>query len=141
MTDWKWEWTPGVGVGPIKFGTPIEEYIERFDLKLRVPEGTTSTGLGSYTIQDFAKSVATDLGKVESVECEDYFGFRGKNLIGMSEIELITYMGIDPDEISVGVLYENGSVQTPFEYDALGLIVWFEDEKLISAAAMEIIED
>ncbi|QFT30987.1 hypothetical protein FIV00_10905 [Labrenzia sp. THAF82] len=141
MTDLKWEWIPGIGVGPMKFGAPIKNFIERFELKLHVPEGTTPEEWGSFIIQDFVKSVTTEHGLIQTVECEDYFGFRGKNLIGMSEEELIAHMGSDPDKIGVGVLYENGSVQTPFDYDALGLIVWFEDEKLISAAAMEIIDD
>jgi len=141
MSGSEWNWTPGVGVGPFKFGTSIDDYKMDFDLELVIPEGTDVTGWGGYEVDGLDMTISTEEGKIESIQCEGYFRYKNKNLIGMSEEEFVAHMGEHPYEIGVGVEYDNGVVETPFEYDDLALIVWTADGKVVSASASEIVED
>ncbi|POF29593.1 hypothetical protein [Roseibium marinum] len=138
-TDWKWR--PGVSVGPVKFGVSLQDYQADFDVALIEPEGTDATGWGEYEFGGEDKTVWTEEGKIVGVRCDDFFGYKGKNLIGMSEAEFIEHMGRDPDEIGTSVEYEDGSIQTPFEYEDLALEVWSEDGKIVCASATEIVND
>lgn len=142
MSNFDWRWSPGIGVGPCKFGESIQLVAQGIDIKKVRDEGTSSTGWGVYeVVGDEYKTVWSENGTVVCVRCEDVFVFMNKNLIGMSEEELIAHMGQQPDEIGTSVEFEDGSVQTPFEYEDLGLEVWFEGGKLVSASATEIVDD
>jgi|GEM_PF-1183408 len=142
MSGNEWHWTPGVGVGPFKFDAPIADYFAEFKLKLTSPEGDDVTGWGTYEIKQMEdKIVWTEEGKIASVGCYDFFGYKGKNLIGMSEDEFIKHMGQQPDEIGTSVEYDNGSIQTPFEYEDLAMEAWSEDGVIVSASAYRIFED
>ena len=76
-------WTPNVGVGPIKFGTPVSEYVESGLLARNVypPE---LGGTDWYASQDGDPVVIVDEnGAVDIVLCENEFLYRGRDLIGM----------------------------------------------------------
>ncbi|WP_299817497.1 hypothetical protein [uncultured Roseibium sp.] len=141
MSDQNWNWTPGVGVGPLKFGVSIDDNQTDLDLKLLVPEGGDASGWATYEVGGPNKTISTENGKIESIQCEDYFGYKNENLIGMSEAELVAHMGEEPYEIGVSVEYDNGVIETPFEYDNLALIAWSADGKIVSASAHEIVDD
>lgn len=59
----------------------------------------------------------------------------------MSERELNAHLEKKPDEVGDSVEYENGSIQTPYEFEDLALEVWFENGILVSAFAGEIVDD
>ncbi|MCX2721844.1 hypothetical protein [Roseibium salinum] len=103
MSGAEWDWTPGVGVGPFGFGTLIQDYMSHYDVKLVRREGSSITGCGEYEIGGEDKVVWTEEGKIVCVRSDDFWGYKGKNLIGMSEEELIAHMGQDPDEIGTSV--------------------------------------
>lgn len=51
MGERGWDWIPGTGVGPFRFGTPVVEYEAYLDLKLVRPEGASVTGWGMYEVR------------------------------------------------------------------------------------------
>ncbi|GAB2183747.1 hypothetical protein [Roseibium sp. LAB1] len=57
----------------------------------------------------------------------------GKDLIGMSEAELIAHIGREPDGIGDSVEYDNGLIQNPVDCYDLAIQVWFEGGLLICA--------
>ncbi len=141
MKNGDWNWTPGIGVGPIKFGVPIADYLSDFDLELVNYEEPGEPETDAYEVPGQDKAIWVEDGRVDSINCDDFFGYKGKNLIGMSEKEFLAHMGQEPEEIGSSVEYENGSVQTPYEYPDLGLQIWFEDGKVVSAMVSEIVDD
>jgi len=142
MSGSEWNWTPGVGVGPFKFGVPIADYFAEFNLELQSPEGADVTGWGTYEIKQMEdKLVWTEEGKIAAIACHDFFGYKGQNLIGTSEEEFIEHMGRQPDETGTSVEYDNGSIQTPFEYEDLAMEAWSEDGVIVCASATDIADD
>lgn len=138
MIEYKnWEWSPSNGVGPLKYGALIQDYLSEYPIRLLEPEGSDVTGWGTYEIENSDKTIWTEEGKIVSIRCDEYFVYKGNNLIGLSKIECIAYLQRQPDEVGEGVLFEDGTVQKPLEFDELGLEVWLEDGKIVSASAYD----
>ncbi|MBO6893263.1 MAG: hypothetical protein JJ866_15070 [Roseibium sp.] len=138
MCEHKWEWVPGLRVGPVAFGSEIDGYRTTLNLRLLEPEGADETGWGTYSFDNEDKTIWTENGKVICVRCDDYFGFKGVNLIGLAREELIAQMGAKPDEIGLSVEFEDGSILTPFEYFDLSLEIWIEEGAVVHASATAI---
>ncbi|WP_417710526.1 hypothetical protein [Roseibium aggregatum] len=94
------------------------DYPLQFDLKLIRPEGTDSTGLGVYELGKDGLLYTEDV-TVFSISRKDSLLYKGKDQIGLSEVELIVPLGREPDQIGDCVEYDNGTIQAPFDFHDL----------------------
>ena len=94
------------------------DYPLQFDLKLIRPEGTDSTGLGEYELGKDGLLYTEDV-TVFSISCKDSFLYKGKDLIGLSDVELIVPLGREPDQIGDCIECDNGTIQAPFDFHDL----------------------
>lgn len=134
-----WVWTPAVGVGPFRYGEHIAAMEAEFCLEPVIDK--CDSNWDEYRVKGSDNSIYTEHGLIVSVSCDDMFVFEGTNLIGISEEELISiFKGINYC-IGTGVEYDDNSVQYPFEYDELGLMVWTEDGRVVSASAIDPSDD
>jgi hypothetical protein len=94
------------------------DYPLHTDPKLIRAEWTDSTGLGEYELGKDRLLYTEDV-TVFSISCKDSFLYKGKDLIGLSEVELIVPLGREPDQIGDCVEYDNGKIQAPFDFHDL----------------------
>ncbi len=131
-----WEWEPNSSLGPIKLGDQISHYVEKFHLKDANDDNDDITGWVSYVLPSVDTYVYVENGIIVSITSYEEFFYKEKNIIGVKTSELLNILGRDPDEIGVSVLYDNGVIQTPFEYLDLGLQLWVRDEEVVSASCI-----
>lgn len=130
-----WEWTPNIGLGPFKYETSVKEYMSDFEFVFEEEENKKDYDLDTYNIVGTDKCLFTEDDKIIAIRCDDQFNYSGKNLIGMTEEQFISHMRKQPDEMGIDVLFDDGTQQTPFEYNDLGLEVWTENRIVVSASA------
>ncbi|MEP3476373.1 MAG: hypothetical protein ABJN57_09160 [Hyphomicrobiales bacterium] len=135
-----WEWIPHVGLGPFKYETSVQEYMSEFDLILEKEENKKDYDWDTYNIIGTDKCIWTEDDIIMSIRCDDQFNYNEKNLIGMTEDELFSHMKGQSYEMGIDVLYDDGTQQTPFEYNDLGLSVWTENRIVVSASAYQAID-
>lgn len=131
-----WEWEPNSSLGPIKLGDQVSHYVEKFHLKDANDDNDDITGWVSYVLPSVDTYVYVENGIIVSITSYEEFIYKEKNIIGVKTSELLNILGRDPDEIGVSVLYDNGVIQTPFEYLDLGLQLWIKDEEVVSASCI-----
>jgi hypothetical protein len=139
MSDWKW--IPNVSLGPIEFGGNIEKYLENIGAKYRsVPDD--GTGWDEYEIPGIGIFIDVSENLVVSITSYKYFFYGIQNLIGIRVNQLESLLGQEADEIGMSVEYDNGVVQTPYEYRQFGLQIWSdEDDKIVSAVCYDCESD
>ncbi|MEQ8999414.1 MAG: hypothetical protein RID53_23190 [Coleofasciculus sp. B1-GNL1-01] len=127
-----WTWIPNKSFGLIKFNTPIEIYTNNIGVFLS--DDNATIGWKTYKVPDENISIYVEDGIVVAVATYEKLYFKGINLIGISQTKLIEILEVEPDEVGTGVLYEDGDVQTPLDFDPLGLQVWISDCVVVSAS-------
>lgn len=137
----KWVWIPNEGIGVFKFGTALRDYMSTFSLREKELDTDDNTDWVSYELVGTSNNIYTEDGKITAISCEDEFIYKNKNLIGMTEQEFIEQMGQESSEIDTSIEYDDGSLSTPFEYKDLGLIAWFENNKLLSVSCTNAEEE
>ncbi|MEC4802928.1 MAG: hypothetical protein SAJ72_01580 [Jaaginema sp. PMC 1080.18] len=134
-----WIWIPNQRLGAIEFETPIEIYINSLGAYMSEPKDDV-TGFETYEItnEDITIYVENDL--VVTVNAYECICYKGINLIGVHQKELINLLEIEPDEIGTPVLYEDGDIQTPLDFDSLGLEAWISNDCVVSCCCSNLIQ-
>lgn len=135
MEKGAWEWVPNERIGPLVFAKPMSDFIER--LKLRLETDDAIPGIEPtvyYDVPGMDKIVYEDDGLLESVISDDIIIYKGINLIGMTESQILKLLGQDPtdtDEFDFAD-EEGGAPNRVFTFDELGLQVWCLEDRVYS---------
>lgn len=130
-----WEWVPNSSYGPIKLGDKIGLYITTLRLSNDDAEGDDTNWIG-YKLPDVDTYIYVENEMVVSITSYEEFCYKGKNIIGMKANQLSETLGCEPSELGKPVLFDDGDMQTPFEYFHLGLQLWVSNEIVVSASIM-----
>ncbi len=94
-----WDWIPGESVGPFRFGDPVEDFIELYDLRKLEPDGTSRD---SYDMPGWESGISFKEGRLVSVDCWDSCLFNGVELLGMPFTDFRDILGPE-EEMSEGI--------------------------------------
>ena len=133
------EFVPLVGVGPFLFGEPARN-LHHFDME--VIESLSSDEelvYGSLNSSLDGVRVYVEGGKIVGLGLYESLVFKGVNLIGLSYAEAEAVLDGPPTNCETYEL-DDGE-QTVFDWDPLCLILWFKDERVVTAQCHEWIED
>jgi len=137
MVDMIWNWHPGIGLGPFKFNENIERYINDYALKKDLEEVDVTEWI-TYEVPETEISLDVEGGLVVSISSYDYFCFKNENIIGMKISKLLGLIPSLKHEIGESTEYDDGEIQTAYEFDDIGLQVWESDGVIVGAACREI---
>lgn len=130
-----WEWVPNSRLGPIKLGAKIKYVIETYGL-LNDEDGDDATDWVGYQFPNEEIYVYAQNGIIVAITSYVTFLYKGKNIIGVDINELPLILDRDPNEYGKSVFFEDGDVQTPLEYDDLGLQLWVSHDLVTAASVM-----
>jgi hypothetical protein len=130
-----WEWVPNSSLGPIKLGDQISSYIQNLHLSNDGAEDDATNWIG-YKLSNVDIYIYVENGIIVSITSYDEFIYKDKNIIGMKVNQLSEILGCEPSELGKPVLFDDGDIQTPFEYFHLGLQLWVSNEIVVSASIM-----
>lgn len=136
MLNMEWIWKPNSRVGLIKLGDKIDEYLDDFGLIL-LDEHLDATGWVRYKVPDIDTYIDAEDGVIVSISSYEIFIFDNNNLIGMDTKDLNKALGYNPDEIGNQVLYGDGDIQIPYDYNDLGLQLWISNGKVVLASCIK----
>ena len=131
MSDQMYEWIPNIGVGPVKFGTRVQPYID---------DGTLRTSSDSddgdeYSYPDETLEVdADERSNVEFITKFERLVFGGKNLVGMTLHEVNILLGQEPDEVDDPIEFDDGDILKQISYVDLGLLISVRDDIVVNAS-------
>jgi hypothetical protein len=128
-----YQFNPTVSVGPFIFGTDIENYFEYHHTYF--PAGKYDS-FDSYYFLDPPITIFPKGGKIESITCDEYLFFKGRNIIGMlvhnfMEVYQIAY---DVKERLYVMRDDNIKSMIVYDFDILGLQIWTYRRKIISVS-------
>ena len=128
-----WEWSPGKRIGPITLGDRVDNYL--YSLRLIAQEHDYDVGetWTRYRSPSWDISILTVNDRITSVRCPSCV-FRGKSLIGLSELELVSELGTFNCEAW------NHALGRILEFDELGLEAHLDDG-IVTAVTVSIDPD
>ena len=127
-------WEPFVSVGPFKFDTLIQKYIEPYNLHF-VEAADATVNWDTYATSDESVYIDTENSKIVSISCYVSFYYNGKNIIGLSLPEVREILGRE-DEIG-----DQLGEKIPVEYYALNLQLWVQNEYVTNVTCNGLVED
>lgn len=135
-----YEWTPTVGLGPIKFGAPIQQYVDA-GLLVYQPFLEEFGGDANYVNKEEDISVSPDEDLVvpreqqvvDTILCDRSLLYQGTDLFGLGLNDVIKTLGREPDQSGETVEIDE-ELQISAEFDELGLVLWFFEGVCVSAA-------
>ncbi|MBP0018078.1 MAG: hypothetical protein J7647_11030 [Cyanobacteria bacterium SBLK] len=136
----KWIWVPNKSFGIIEFNSSIDLYREKLGVVLDEDDNDDITGWLSYKVSNEEIYLNVENGLVVSIFTYEklYYKrekrYKSKNIIGMTKEKLIKLFGREPDEIGSSVIYEDGDIQTPLDFDSFSLQVWISKDIVVSAS-------
>lgn len=133
-----WSWHPKIGLGPFKLGTNIDAYLRNYNLFPNNTEEDDGTNWDSYKISGVDTFIDVENGVIESIRSFEFFYYMGKNLIGLTLEELNQKLPNSAKEKGDSVEYEDGDIQTPYDYDDLGLQIWLSKNRVVSAICINL---
>ena len=136
-----WNWVPNKSFGPILLGENVSIYAKELKLILDDSGISDSTGWNTWLSELFEIMINSDFEKVISVTAYDEFCYEDKNIIGMSIDQLLDTLGDEADEVGESVEYDDGDVQTPYEFYDLGLQDWLSQDKVVSISCLSYEDD
>jgi hypothetical protein len=129
-----WIWVPLFSVGPFCFGETIYQYENGYQLKLVSRDSEGITGWDAYEITGYDDAqIYSENRKIVSVACYKEFYYKGFNFIGKSLKEVCDVLKLSPDKYDE-IIYINESPQVPVEFDSVDLILWCENEIVVSVS-------
>ena len=128
-----WEWVPNSSFGSIKLGDKISPYIQNLHLSIDDTEDDVTNWIG-YKLPNADLYIYVENEIIVSITSYDEFFYKDKNIIGMEVNQLDEILGCEPSELGRSVLFDDGDIQTPFEYLHLGLQLWVSNEIVMSAS-------
>jgi hypothetical protein len=131
-----WNWLPRVGLGPFKLGENIQKFKHNYDFVLLDEEDTTNWD--SYKLSELDIYIDVEDDIIKSIHSDKYFCYKGINLIGLTLEEFNQQLSQFSAEIGEYVEFDNGDIQTPYDYDEVGLQVWLSNNKVVSVICMDI---
>lgn len=142
----RYMWTPGVGIGPIKFQSKITELISSIHLEECVDRFDEIYDSQCYKYADDKDDdllvYLDEARKVDSVSVDSALYFEGHNLIGLSLEKISEYLEADPDELEEkSIELPDGDTQSSAEFYNLGLQVWLQDGVVVGAFVREILAE
>jgi hypothetical protein len=129
-----WNWKPLISVGPLKFGQPAIPLIKKYNL-IALESDCESSDWDTYEFPNSQTRIYVENSYIDSVGCYDNLIYEGTNLLGLSLNEIRSILG---NENEIGEVIE---MQTPIEYETLGLQLWLEDKITIGGICYRVIED
>lgn len=137
MVDIIWNWFPGLGLGPFKFNSNISDYLDTYRLEKELEEVDITDWI-TYEVPNTEISIDVEDGLVASISSYDFFCYKNENLIGMQLNKLLELMSPHKYEVGETIEYDDGEIQTAYEFDDLGLQVWESVGLIVGAACREI---
>lgn len=120
------------GIGKFKLGSNIHVYEMDFDFEYSPPDPVT--GSESYSIDIPYITIFTYDKVIESIVCYEECLFQGKNLIGITLQELLSFTSwqYDKDDVDEMFFEEDGIPQIVYIFDAQGLQVWTKKNVIVA---------
>lgn len=142
MNSSKYDWSPGVGVGDIRFGEPISELLDSGVLH-HVIGPFDSDGRGFFALgeEEDPAIYLDEKNLADDVVCSEVLIYQGRDLIGMKIDDIIVALGKEPDEYGEELELGEDNIQITAEFDSLGLQLWLRDGVAVSAVVSAVIED
>jgi len=126
MSKLDYTWTPKKSVGQIKFGSPVDSYVQ--DGLISRAEDVSDLGQYWSDADDTVLVEVDDNGNVESVLLSDKCIYEGKNLIGMTLDEVSAALNTKPDGVAEPSTLDDGELETPAYFEAFGLTLGIRDD-------------
>lgn len=130
-----WQWVSNKSLGPILIGSDITKYVESLGA-IYDETSDDSTDWDTYVLPDYDAYIDVSGGKVVSITAYKEFIYNGKNVLGLTTMQLDQMLGCTADDIGEPVEYDDGDVKTPYDYFDLGLQVWASDGVITSVTCM-----
>ncbi|RKZ81153.1 MAG: hypothetical protein DRR19_22595 [Candidatus Parabeggiatoa sp. nov. 1] len=129
-----WVWVPLISIGPFCFGETIFQYKDLYQLKLVSRGSECVTGWDTYEVTGYEHAkIYCENNKIVFVTCHQDFYYQGVNFIGKTLKEVCDLLELSPDKYG-DIIYINESPQVPVEFDSVDLLVWCEDEIVVSVS-------
>tara|TARA_R110002072_G_scaffold50840_6_gene136473 strand:- start:633 stop:1070 length:438 start_codon:yes stop_codon:yes gene_type:complete len=142
MNDDIFEWVPTKSVGPVKFGDDVKKHLETLPLReCADPFNDSEFMCFGYGEAEEPSYFLDEAGRVESIVSFSALKYRGVDIIGLPIERVIEILGVSPDEYGEDVEDVEGEVETPVQFDALGLQLWILDGVSNSAVVSFANED
>ena len=131
---------PKVGVGEILFGDPISRYLEILNLNAQLT--SESKEYDVYDLPEKDLTVYVEDGLVESINCQEELVFKGRNVIGMTYDDFLSYYDLEPDGEPDSLDFEDDNIpQLVFEFDELDLQIWVKNDIVVTAVASNFVDE
>jgi hypothetical protein len=127
-------WEPLIAVGPFKFGTSIQQYIEMYSLQFVDDTDEVDCWL-TYITPDKTTYIYAEGENIVSIACYECLFYQDQNLIGLSVSEIRKLLG---NEDEIGEVVGGG---IPIEYFSLGLQLWVQEEFVTDVTCYSTIEN
>jgi len=121
------DWKPLKGVGPFQFGSPIEPFLEDWNVQL-VEEDIDSTGWITYEIDEGAFQIHMEDDEIISIACYQHCYFQNQDLIGLSyENAKMLFKYPSDNEHQPDRIFINDYPQFVYDFGRLGAQLWVKD--------------
>ena len=87
-----WSWNPATGVGPVRFGAEVEDYMDSLGLERKSMDRDGCDEWCEWESEVNEVRLSTCNGIVTGVSCDREFIHQGRNLIGLLEEEAIALL-------------------------------------------------
>jgi len=122
-------WIPLKGVGLLKFGTSIDQFVQ--DGTAVFIDTSDSTGWSTYAYDNESLRINVERGKIVSIACYEQCLLNETDLIGL-DFELIERILGCATEVNPDVLLINEDPQEVFEFDNVGAQVWVKNGRVVT---------
>ena len=123
---------PKQGVGPVRFGQPLDT-LENIDGFEKVDPSRIIGNDEWYECESCDVTVfGGEDGNVEFIGCDETLLFDGKNLVGLKLKELEALLKLKGLAFSDSDEMADGSTQTGVSFEPFGLTAWVSDGQVVS---------
>ncbi len=136
-----WQLVPNISLGPFVIGTKIDDYVARFGARLEEESDADLTGWQNYSLPHSDDYLCAEDGLLVSATARGGVTYKGAELVGLTIADLESLLGCCADDIGDAVEYDDGEVQTPYDFNDLGLQVWTVDDKVVTVSCLDYREE
>ena len=126
-------WQPNIGMGSIVFGDPIAQCEQQHGAFVDPGDTPDGTSWRQYQLPGTDCFLEVENGQVVAILVYDILIYQRKNIIGRKMTDIIELLG-EPDEIGDSVIYDDGDIQTPYEFRHFGLQAWVSEGRVASVS-------
>lgn len=128
-----YSWIPNQSFGPFLFGDKISKVVG-MGYTLAAEDSASSESLIAYAVEGESIDIYASNERIECVVSFKKTFYKGVNIIGMTPVELESLLGMPASEIGVEVIYDNNTLEIPYEFDEFSLRVWVSNGKIVSTS-------